>query len=530
MRRGIVGALTLLLATSALIVGEATPVAACSCAPPSPPAQQIGAADAAFVGRAVATRPIPDGAGDRFSDEWTFDVLRTYKGALGSTVEFVTHNDYDGDDGGDCGGANFRPGDVVVVLASLDGDGRLRASFGSCSPNAEESDLRARADLTPPSGSGPIAALVATRDRDATLIALNAARQVIGYGFGRGVPDAIVPCGDGLHFVTVESRWPHTMIVLWNAATLAARDVLTIRPNDQGISYGITSDMVGCTDPEHLVIASMEQEGDTDVVSAHGWRWHDETMIEFAPPDGWLTTIPGSTTAVIVDGTTLATFDPYRATPMQPIVDLPVASTVSLASVSLDRTRVLLAEGQAPGSDAIIVELASGATGSAIDLGERALRAAVWLDLEVVLAMFESDGDSWPAARIDLTTGTVAEVDLPGYWVSALDKGAFVVAGREYVGESSVVIEPDGSSSPFLAQTQYLRAALIFDGPEITPEAAAKLHADDIDFTQPAASIVVEGPTDGGATVVPIVGGATAGVGAVAFLRFRRRRRAASHH
>lgn len=63
-----------------MLVETARDATACSC-PVLPPAEhRIAMHDAAFLGRAVSTRAVLERSERWTSDEWTFEVLRTYKG------------------------------------------------------------------------------------------------------------------------------------------------------------------------------------------------------------------------------------------------------------------------------------------------------------------------------------------------------------------------------------------------------------------------------------------------------------------
>lgn len=402
----------LTLLASLVLAGSPPRASACSCVGPTPAEHRIGAADVAFVGTALATRERdrdPNSIDFFADDEWTVRVERTYKGVLPPTVDFRTHNDPSGTGGGDCGGARFQPGDVIAVLANLDGDGRLRAHFGLCSPMMTEAELAARGELTPPAGSGRIRSLVAIRDHDATLAALNAAREVVAYGFGAGTPEAIALCGDGLHFVTVEQRWPHTLVLLWDATTMTPRVLLQLDANHGGVSWRLTADRIGCGSADRIAVLTPAVAPDygegLDPIPAEGRRIDHGAVTEFEPPEGVITMVPGGTTALVANETGVDQVDLFAEAfePTEPI-RIELSSSITHLSVAPDGRRAVAFAGDAT---ARVISLTTKSVGDPFDVASGSVAAAWWIDSDHLAVELETPINDWPLTIIDLRSNSV---------------------------------------------------------------------------------------------------------------------------
>lgn len=539
MRRRIAALVGLTLLASLILAGTPPRASACSCVGPVPAEHRIGAADVAFVGTAISTREGDRDANsiDFFADdEWTVRVERTYKGVLPPTVEFLTHNEPSGNGGGDCGGASFGPGDEIAVLANLDGDGRLRAHFGMCSPMMTETELAARGELAPPEGSGGIRSLVAIRDHDATLAALNAEREVVAYGFGASTPQAIAPCGDDRHFVTVERRWPHTLVLLWDATTMTSRVLLQLDANHLGVPWGPTADRIGCESADRVVLLTPEVEPDygegLDPIPAEGRRIGRGAVIEFEPPEGVVTMIPGTSTALVASETGIEQVDLFEEV-LEPKESVPgeLDSTITHLSVAPDGRRVV---AFADDATARVIDLSTGDTRDPIAVASGSVTAAWWLDDTHLAAELEPAINDFPITIIDIEGGTVAKVHTQNRPAGSLGGGT-LVNGKWWGGGGASIRSLDGTESPLLPGVWDLRAAIPFAGPEVSPEAASRVRADDIDLTETltqdskgsdqAATAEISVESGGGLGLVPIaVGAGTAGALLTALLALRLRR------
>jgi len=108
-----------LLVTPLLVVGAATPCAACSCTGPATPGGVIDEADLVFVGEVVGDRLVGQGTAQRFR------VDRVFKGAMPPEVEIYT--DIGPSMVNSCA-VLFSPGEpVAVALSRVDG-GTYQAS------------------------------------------------------------------------------------------------------------------------------------------------------------------------------------------------------------------------------------------------------------------------------------------------------------------------------------------------------------------------------------------------------------------
>jgi len=81
----------LVLAVLAALAAGVERAAACSCYPAVDPRRALARADAAFVGRLVAKKPLP-----KFMALYTFRVEQVYKGRLGRTVTVLSGSSPDG--------------------------------------------------------------------------------------------------------------------------------------------------------------------------------------------------------------------------------------------------------------------------------------------------------------------------------------------------------------------------------------------------------------------------------------------------
>ncbi len=454
-------------------------------------------------------------------DLWTFEVDEVFKGTLPSTVEILTHND-SGYGGADCGGAHFDPGHPTAILARLRPDGRLWTSQTCGHGSITEAELRARADLRPPTGTGAIAALVLARDHDAGLLALNAAREVVAYGFTSADVRQVAPCPSHRSFLALDAD---LRFARWDAATMTSQpltDAIEATIDDDNdeldVIFAAASSMLVCTDPEGLRGRALQppdggQPAQLVEIDADGI---DVVESERAA----LALVPETGAILAVEGAIVG----LRSEPggeLRPIASLPDGMTAVAAGVAPDGGR-LFVSGTIGGRPVVVgIERATGTVTEPIVTDEVVGRNHVWRTATEVVASW-SGGAGWHAQRIDLVAGEARDTPTASWRLWPLGDGALVMGGERFLDAATEVIEPDGSTHPAFTDLWDVQGVVPFTGPAVTREAATKVHADDLDVAKAIAAA-----SNDDAARWWILGGITLAFVALVVLAARRDRSAA---
>jgi hypothetical protein len=202
MRAFVLAALVACLAALAAGVQHAQ---ACSCAIPDA-RSAVAAGDGAFVGTLVSRRANGNEA------VLVFDVERSLKGAIGRTVEVRTPSS-----GAACGIETPIGSRVGLVL-----ERRAGAWHGHLCLQFSPADLLAALRPLPrPTGSGPVALLVAGRFGTARLLALDRRGRTLAYGHGGGVTAGLSACPG--------NRRVAEHLITDTGVTVAIRELRTLR-------------------------------------------------------------------------------------------------------------------------------------------------------------------------------------------------------------------------------------------------------------------------------------------------------------
>lgn len=133
-----VSSLCLLFVPAALLL-QPREAAACSCMPSPGPVEAAQSVDLVFHAKLVSVADAPKGGNfDMPSKEFTFDVIRSYKGELAGKVKVIT-----ADNSAACGRTYGKPGDEWLVYARRDETNSAILHDNLCSrsmPFAQASD------------------------------------------------------------------------------------------------------------------------------------------------------------------------------------------------------------------------------------------------------------------------------------------------------------------------------------------------------------------------------------------------------
>lgn len=542
MRRRSAALVGLTLLAGTFLANRAPDATACSCAMPPPVEHRIGMHDVAFVGTPISDTRIRVAEGSRFEhygkDLWTIRVNEAFKGVLPTSVQILTDNG----ENSTCSGAPFEVGKPLAILAQRTPDGVLRSSYACGWSSVNEADLRSRADLPAPGGGGPIAALVAARDRDAALFALNADRDVVAYGFVSEDVVDLAPCAGHEYFVTLDND---AKAERWHAATMISEFLASPATDQEAGAIYAYDGTLACTSPDGSTAialrATQVEHGIEAVATRLGVDTFDPITIDNVAA---LAVVPYSGEIVTIDDGSVSLLN-LESDHSDRLLDLPAGFEARHAGVAPDAGR-LWVSGLLDGDATIVTaDLHSGVAGPPIPTTALVQPNATWISRSQIVfsGWTEAGGDE--KYRLDVEARTTTPITLPpGPVISSFGDGTVVVSDH-WSENPTYVVESDGSTNELLPDAWSVNSVYPFAGPEVTPEAAAKVRADDLDLTAfandspnpsdppadtvGAATAEISVESGDGVGVVPIaVGAGTAAAALAGWVVVRRRKRASS--